>query len=105
MNGLIMDYGLNIPSILRRGEQLFGRKEIVTRLPDKSFHRYTYADFGRRAKRLGSAFRNAEPSRFARRPKSAYVYRWKLLSGSRVTISLRPKICSPRRRMDGMFSS
>ena len=59
MNGLIMDYELNIPSILRRGEELFGRKEIVTRLPDKSFHRYTYADFGRRAKRLGSAFRQA----------------------------------------------
>ena len=59
MNGLIMDYELNIASILRRGEQLFGRKEIVTRLPDKSFHRYTYADFGRRAKRLGSAFRKA----------------------------------------------
>ena len=50
MNGLIMDYELNIPSILRRGEQMFGRKEIVTRLPDRSFHRYTYADFGRRAK-------------------------------------------------------
>ncbi len=59
MNGLIMDYELNISSILRRGEQLFGRKEIVTRLPDKSFHRYTYADFGRRAKRLGSAFQKA----------------------------------------------
>ena len=66
MNGLIMDYELNIPSILRRGEQLFGRKEIVTRLPDKSFHRYTYADFGRRAKRLGSAFRKAGLDR--RRP-------------------------------------
>jgi fatty-acyl-CoA synthase len=55
MKGLIMDYQLNVPAILRRAEQLYGRKEIVTRLPDKSFHRYTYADFGRRAKRLASA--------------------------------------------------
>ena len=40
-----MDYQLNVPAILRRAEQLFGHKEIVTRIPDKSFHRYTYADF------------------------------------------------------------
>lgn len=52
MNGLIMDYQLNIPSILRRAEALFGRKEIVTRLPDKTLHRYTYADFVRRTKKL-----------------------------------------------------
>ncbi len=57
MKGLIMDYQLNVPAILRRAEQLYGRKEIVTRLPDKSFHRYTYADFARRARRLASALR------------------------------------------------
>jgi fatty-acyl-CoA synthase len=50
-----MDYELNVPAILRRAESLFGRKEIVTRLPDKSFHRYTYADFAQRARRLASA--------------------------------------------------
>lgn len=55
MDGLIMDYQLTIPSILRRAETLFGRKEIVTRLPDKSFHRYTYADFVRRTKKLALA--------------------------------------------------
>ncbi|MEX0674302.1 MAG: long-chain fatty acid--CoA ligase [Gaiellaceae bacterium] len=55
MNGLIMDYELNVPAILRRAEALFGRKEIVTRLPDKSFHRYTYADFAQRSRRLASA--------------------------------------------------
>ena len=37
-----------------RGVALRG-KEIVTRLPDKSFHRYTYADFAARARRLASA--------------------------------------------------
>ena len=55
MDGLIMDYQLTIPSILRRGESLFAQKEIVTRLPDRSFHRYTYADFARRSKQLALA--------------------------------------------------
>ena len=58
MEGLIMDYELNVPAILRRGEQLFGDKEIVTRLPDRSWHRYTYAEFGQRARRLAAALRN-----------------------------------------------
>jgi fatty-acyl-CoA synthase len=57
MNGLIMDYQLNVPALLRRAETLFARKQIVTRLPDRSFHAYTYRDFGARAKRLGSALR------------------------------------------------
>ena len=57
MRGLIMDYQLTVPAILRRAEQLFGRKEIVTRLPDRSFHRYTYADLVRRAKQLAVALR------------------------------------------------
>ena len=52
MNGLMMDYQLSLPPILRRAETYFGDKEVVTRLPDKSFHRYTYADMARRAKQL-----------------------------------------------------
>jgi fatty-acyl-CoA synthase len=55
MKGQIMDYELNVPAILRRAEALFGRREIATRLPDKSFHRYTYADFAERSRRLASA--------------------------------------------------
>jgi len=58
VDGLIMDYQLNVPAILRRGEQLFGDKEIVTRLPDRSWHRYTYAEFAPRARRLAAALRN-----------------------------------------------
>ena len=50
-----MDYQLTIPTILRRAESLFGKKEIVTRLPDKSLHRYTYRDLAIRAKRLSVA--------------------------------------------------
>jgi fatty-acyl-CoA synthase len=57
MNGLIMDYELNVPAILRRAEQLFGQKPVVTRLPDKSFHSYTYADLAARTKRLASSLR------------------------------------------------
>jgi len=55
VNGLMMDFQLTLPHLLRRAETLFGEKEIVTRLPDKSFHRYTYADMTQRAKQLAVA--------------------------------------------------
>ena len=55
MNGLMMDFQLTLPPLLRRAETLFGDKEIVTRLPDKSFHRYTYRDMAARAKQLAVA--------------------------------------------------
>jgi fatty-acyl-CoA synthase len=51
----MMDYQLTLPAILRRAETYFPGKEIVTRLPDRSFHRYTYADFGRRSRQLAVA--------------------------------------------------
>jgi fatty-acyl-CoA synthase len=55
MDGLMMEYQLTLPTMLRRVENYFGDKEVVTRLPDKSFHRYTYADMARRAKQLAVA--------------------------------------------------
>jgi fatty-acyl-CoA synthase len=55
VRGLTSDYQLNLPAILRRAEALYGYREIVTRRPDKSFHRYTYADFVLRAKKLAVA--------------------------------------------------
>jgi acyl-CoA synthetase (AMP-forming)/AMP-acid ligase II len=55
MKGLMMDYQLTLPPILRRAEMYFPEQEIVSRLPDKSFHRYTFADFGRRARQLAVA--------------------------------------------------
>src|ERR687893_1741479 len=55
MKGLIQDYQLTLPAILKRAEDLYGIKEIVTRNPDKSFHRYTYTDFVRRSKKLAVA--------------------------------------------------
>jgi fatty-acyl-CoA synthase len=51
----MMDYQLTLPTILRRAETYFPGKTIVTRLPDKSFHRYTYADSCRRARQLAIA--------------------------------------------------
>jgi len=55
MKGLMMDYQLTLPTILRRAESLFGKKEIVTRLPGKTIHRYTYNDLAKRAKKLAVA--------------------------------------------------
>jgi fatty-acyl-CoA synthase len=56
MHGLMMDdYQLTLPPILRRAEMFFGDKEVVSRLPDRSFHRYTYGDMARRAKQLAVA--------------------------------------------------
>ncbi len=57
MKGLMMDFQLTVPAIMRRAEQLFGSQEIVTRLPDRSFHRYNYTSFISRAKRLSLALR------------------------------------------------
>jgi len=57
MEGLMMEFPLTLAPILRRAEALFAHKQIVTRLPDRSFHRYTYADFARRVKQLSVALR------------------------------------------------
>jgi fatty-acyl-CoA synthase len=57
VDGLMMDYQLNVPAILRRADELYGDSEIVSRLPDKSWHRYTYAEFVSRTKKLIVALR------------------------------------------------
>jgi len=53
----MMDYQLTLPTILRRAEALFGDKEVVSHLPDRTIHRYTYRDFAKRAKKLSVALR------------------------------------------------
>jgi len=50
-----MEYQLMLPTILRRAETFYGKKEIVSRLPDKSIHRYTYQELARRVKKLAVA--------------------------------------------------
>jgi acyl-CoA synthetase (AMP-forming)/AMP-acid ligase II len=55
VDGLMMDFPLTLPPILRRAETFFGNGEIVTRLPDKSFHRTSYRETMARAKQLAVA--------------------------------------------------
>ena len=52
MNGLMMDWPLLIPSIMRRAAQFFPDKEIVSRLGDGSLHRSNYGELNRRVHRL-----------------------------------------------------
>ncbi len=57
MHGLIMDFQLNLPAVLRRAEQLHFDREVVSRLPDKSIHRYTIGEMAPRAKKLSVALK------------------------------------------------
>ena len=59
MKASMMDYPLTLPPMLERAGKLFPQVEIVSRLPDRSLHRYTYADFHRRALRLAAALQKA----------------------------------------------
>ena len=51
----MMEYQLTLPTLLRRAETLFGKKKIITRLPNKVLHRYTYHDLASRTKKLSVA--------------------------------------------------
>ncbi|WP_211295704.1 long-chain fatty acid--CoA ligase [Planifilum fimeticola] len=55
----MMNYPLTLMHILERAGMLYGSVEIVSRMPDKSLHRYTYADFYRRARSLAKALQKA----------------------------------------------
>jgi fatty-acyl-CoA synthase len=55
VNGQMMDFQLTLPTLLRRSEAYYSGNEIVTRLPDKSFHRTTYGETCRRARALAVA--------------------------------------------------
>ena len=49
MRGLMMDFPLAIPALLRRAAQLGGSRELVSRWPDRSITRSTHAEFARRS--------------------------------------------------------
>jgi fatty-acyl-CoA synthase len=51
----MMDFQLTLPHVLRRVETYYGDNEIVTRLPDKSFHRTTWGETARRSRQLAAA--------------------------------------------------
>jgi fatty-acyl-CoA synthase len=55
MDGMMMDFQLTIPHLLRRSETLLAHGEIATRLPDKSIHRTTYGETMGRARQLAVA--------------------------------------------------
>ncbi len=59
MLGTMMSYSLTLPSILEHARRLYSKVEIVSRMPDKSLHTYTYADFYRRARLLAEALQKA----------------------------------------------
>lgn len=55
----MMSYPLTLTHLLDRAGKYFGKVEIVSRMPDKSLHRHTYADFTRRAWQLAEALQKA----------------------------------------------
>jgi len=55
MRATMMQFPLTLPHLLERAARLFGSNEIVSRLPDRGLHRYTYRDFRDRARRLAAA--------------------------------------------------
>lgn len=58
MQGLMMDYPLTIDRILEHANRMYPRKQISTKLPDGSMHRYTYAYLYGRVKRLANVLGN-----------------------------------------------
>ncbi|MCP4194964.1 MAG: long-chain fatty acid--CoA ligase [Planctomycetaceae bacterium] len=57
MDGLMMEVPLTLDMILRRAETIHTEREVVTRLTDKEWHRYSYGEMANRAKRLTLALR------------------------------------------------
>jgi len=57
MRGLTMDFPLTLTHILRHNERLYGQKEVVSRVGE-SLHRYTYADFQQRVRKLANVLRS-----------------------------------------------
>jgi fatty-acyl-CoA synthase len=59
MLGTMMDVPLTLPPLLERAARLFPEREIVSRMPDRSLHRYTYRDLRRRVRQLAQALLGA----------------------------------------------
>jgi len=59
MRSTMMHFPLTLPHILERAGRYFPTRGIVTRRPDKSVHRSTFADFHRRARSLAAALQRA----------------------------------------------
>ena len=57
MQSTMMDVPLSLNHLLDRAGQLFGGNEIVSRLPDKSLRRNTFAEYYRRTRSLAAALK------------------------------------------------
>jgi fatty-acyl-CoA synthase len=57
MRGLMMDFPLSIPAMIRRAGSLYCHRTVVTRRPDRSLVRHTYGELLDRVRRLGAALR------------------------------------------------
>ncbi|RKG93110.1 fatty-acid--CoA ligase [Corallococcus sp. CA053C] len=55
LTGRMMDFPLTLTHFLERARSYYASQEIVSRNPDKSLHRYTYADFHKRTSQLANA--------------------------------------------------
>ncbi|MBA3914472.1 MAG: AMP-binding protein, partial [Acidobacteriales bacterium] len=55
MQGTMMPFPLTLAPLLERAGNFFPAVEVVSSRPDGSIHRYTYADFYRRARALAAA--------------------------------------------------
>ena len=60
VDGLMMGTQLTLDLLLRRAETLFPRKEVVSRRPDRTLARTTYAEIAARSRRLAVALRDPE---------------------------------------------
>src|SRR5215831_14543103 len=58
MRGLMMDYPLVLPAIVRRAETLFADRKVVSRRPDRTIHRSTYREVVDRVRRLSVALQD-----------------------------------------------
>jgi len=55
ISSTMMRVPLSVNHLLERGKQLFGSREIVSRLPDGSLHRTDFSNLHRRARQLAAA--------------------------------------------------
>lgn len=59
MQSTMMTFPMTLSHLLERAGKLYARNEIVSRMPDRSLHRHTYADFYRRSRALAEALQLA----------------------------------------------
>jgi fatty-acyl-CoA synthase len=57
VRGLMMDFQLSMPAILRRAEAQYKHKTVVSRRPDRTVVRHTYSEILERARRLAVGLR------------------------------------------------